>query len=82
MTIEEAIILMEEAYIEEDIKGLSPKDRLNFWASLKEFERPKIQRSVFEPINENDFQIEITYGSNKTKAHESISKPLDQSEKD
>jgi len=80
MTIEEAIILMEEKYIESDIKALSERDRLNFWASLKEFERPKIQRSVFEPINDKDFEINITYGNNKAKTHQSIPKSLDKPE--
>lgn len=82
MTIEEALILLETEYLEKDIKALSERDRLNFWASLKEFERPKIQRSVFEPVKNDDFKIVIEYGDSKTKTHQSISESLDQSEKD
>lgn len=61
MDIEEAIKLLESKHLESDIAKLTPKDRLNFWASLKEFERPKIQRSVFEPTKDEDFEIKITY---------------------
>jgi hypothetical protein len=48
MNIEEALELLEREHVEADIKKLSPKDRLNFWASLVEFIRPKIQRATHE----------------------------------
>lgn len=61
MNISEAIKLLE-SYVEGDIKKLTPKDRLNFWASLKEFETPKIQRTVVEPNSDEITEIKITYG--------------------
>ena len=82
MTIEEAIILIEHNHLEKDIKALTDIQRLNFWASLKEFERPKIQRSVFEPVKNSDIKIVIEYASDQAKTHKSISQPLDQSEED
>lgn len=83
MDIEEAIKLLESKHLESDIAKLSPKDRLNFWASLKEFIRPKIQRSVFEPIEEGEFKILIErYESNKAKAHEDFPQPLERTEED
>jgi hypothetical protein len=47
MTIKEQIKLLE-GLAEEDIKSLNPKDRLNYYNSLKEFELPKMQRSPFQ----------------------------------
>ena len=47
MTIKEQIELLE-GLAEEDIKSLNPKDRLNYYNSLKEFELPKMQRSPFQ----------------------------------
>ena len=60
MTIDEALILLE-SYVEADIKALEAKDRLNFWQSLSEFKRAKIQRVNFEPITDKDKQIKIVY---------------------
>jgi hypothetical protein len=48
MSIEEAIKLLESEYVEADIKKLTPIARLNFWANLVEFIRPKIQRATHE----------------------------------
>lgn len=47
MTIKEQIALLEEL-AETDIRKLSPKDRLNYYNSLKEFEVPKLQRSPYQ----------------------------------
>jgi len=47
MTIKEQIALLEEL-AENDIRKLSPKDRLNYYNSLKEFEVPKLQRSPYQ----------------------------------
>ena len=62
MNIEEALKLLEEDYVEQDIKALAPKDRLNFWQNLKEFTRAKIQRVNFEPLTDKDKRIKIVYG--------------------
>jgi len=47
MTIKEQIALLE-SLAEQDIRKLSPKDRLNYYNSLKEFEVPKLQRSPYQ----------------------------------
>ena len=47
MDIDEALELLERDHVENDIKKLSAKDRLNFWQTLKEFRQPKLQRSGF-----------------------------------
>ncbi len=62
MNIDEALKLLE-TYVEKDIKALEPRDRLNFWQALSEFNRPKIQRSTFEPLVDKDTQIKIVYGN-------------------
>jgi hypothetical protein len=65
MNIEEALILLEGEYVEGDIKKLSPKDRLAFWANLVEFIRPKIQRSTHE-LNAGEIEsIIIEYVESK-----------------
>ena len=60
MNIDEALALLE-TYVEKDIKNLDSKDRLNFWQSLSEFKRPKIQRVNYEPLTDKDKQIKIVY---------------------
>ncbi len=60
MTIEDQLTLLEE-FAEDDIKALTPKDRLNYFQTLKEFTRAKIQRANFEPITDKDKQIKIVY---------------------
>ena len=60
MNIKEALDLLEGTYVQEDIRKLQPKDRLNFWINLKEFEVPKIQRSTFEPNTDDEIEIIIT----------------------
>lgn len=61
MTIDEAVDLLEFEYVEEDIRKLQPKDRLAFWANLKEFQRAKLQRATHEP-NAGDVEaIIISY---------------------
>ena len=62
MTITEALELLEGTYVQTDIAKLLPKDRLNFWINLKEFNQPKIQRTMFEPSTEDDINITISYG--------------------
>ena len=63
MTIDEALAFLE-TYVEKDIRNLDAKDRLNFWQSLSEFKRAKIQRVNFEPLTDKDKQIKIIYGDN------------------
>ena len=46
MTIDEQLAYLE-VNILEDIKAMSPKDRAAYYQNLKEFERPKLQRSGF-----------------------------------
>ena len=60
MTITEALDLLESTYVETDIAKLLPKDRLNFWVNLKEFNQPKIQRTMFEPSIDEEIEIVIT----------------------
>lgn len=69
MNIEQAIELLESDYVENDIAKLQPKDRLAFWASIKEFQRAKIQRSTFEPVGENETEILIKYEQNTIDTH-------------
>ena len=64
MDIDEALLLLEREHVKADIEALTPRDRLNFWASLKEFDRPKLQRSVFEQAKNDDIKILIEYGDN------------------
>ena len=84
MSIDEALELLESEHMAKDIKDLTPKDRLNFWASLKEFQTPKLQRSLFEPIKDDQFKILIERynATNKDEAHQGISQPMDKSKKD
>ena len=63
MNIDEALKMLE-TYVEKDIRNLDAKDRLNFWQSLSEFKRAKIQRVNFEPLTDKDKQIKIIYGDN------------------
>ena len=60
MNIDEALTLLE-TFVEEDIKNLESKERLNFWQSLSEFKRAKIQRVNYEPLTDKDKQIKIVY---------------------
>ena len=60
MNIDQALKLLE-TYVEQDIKDLEARDRLNFWQALSEFNRPKIQRANFEPNIDKDTQILIAY---------------------
>lgn len=45
MSIDEQLEYLENGVLD-DIKRLTPKDRLNYYQGLKEFERPKLQRST------------------------------------
>ena len=60
MTVTEALELLEGTYVGDDIAKLQPKDRLNFWINLKEFNQPKIQRTQFEPATDESVEIIIT----------------------
>ena len=81
MNIDEALTLMEST-VEEDINGLTPKDRLLFWANLLEFKKAKIQRIPFEPVDSGAAKIIIQYADNTTSTHQDFSKPLDESKED
>jgi len=81
MTITEALQLLEETYVAEDIAKMQPKDRLNFWINLKEFNQPKIQRTMFEPHTEDDINITISYGD-KDDSYPGISEPVERAEED
>lgn len=67
MSIEEALELIEEAYVQQDIEALTPKDRLLFWSNLKEYQRAKIQRIPNEPIGADQIQIHISYDKDDYK---------------
>lgn len=65
MEVDEVLKMCEE-FLPDDIEGMSPKDRANFWAALKEFELPKYQRTPYRNTNddnEREFTINL-------KAHE------------
>jgi hypothetical protein len=81
MNIDEALTLMEST-VEEDINGLTPKDRLLFWANLLEFKKAKIQRIPFEPVDSGAAKIIIQYADNTTTTYEGLSEPLDDPKED
>lgn len=58
MTIDEQIAYLEDNILE-DIKKMSPKDRAGYYQNLKEFERPKLQRTGFVQDSELPQRIEI-----------------------
>ena len=53
MKLDEAIQLLEEM-LEDDIKALTPKDRVNIYFAAKEYQEPKRQRTS---IDHNDNKI-------------------------
>ena len=57
--IDDLISLLENVYVDKDIKSLEPKERLNVYLNVKEFQRAKIQRMQFEPITDESIQITI-----------------------
>lgn len=69
MDIREAIVLIESDYVEEAIEKLSknPKDLLNFWVLIKEFEQPKIQRKAEDIDQEQDTVFELKYEANNNQ---------------
>ena len=54
MTIEQATKMIEDSYLEEDIKTLGPKDRMILYQNLKEFTRAKLVRSNAMPSEEGE----------------------------
>ena len=54
MTLEEAIELYENDYLETDLQTMQPKDRLSWYTNAKEFQRAKMQRTS---INPNDQKL-------------------------
>ena len=67
--IKKYITLLENDYIEEDLKKLSPKDRLNWYLLIKEFEVPKLQRAGFQHGDDTIEEIVVKYvGKLKKKA--------------
>lgn len=58
MTISEQIEYLENR-IQSDIDAMSPRDRCNYYQSLKEFERPKMTRSTFTNDDSIPPRIEI-----------------------
>lgn len=82
MTIEEALIMIENDFLEKDIRTLSSDKRMVFYQTLKEFTRAKIQRSTFEPVGSKDAEIIIRYEQNTITPHENFSGTLDESETD
>jgi hypothetical protein len=67
MSIEEVIELLEDT-MEEDIRNMSPKDRLGFWANLKEFQQPKIMRAPLAPDEDTDTNFTIEYAGTGNKS--------------
>ena len=59
--IKKYLELLEKDYVMEDIDALSPKDRLNFWMLLKEFQVPKLARAGFMSGDDDIDQITVTY---------------------
>ena len=53
MSIDEQIEYLEQRS-QEDLELLSPKDRLWYYANIKEFQTPKRQRTS---INQNDSEL-------------------------
>ena len=53
MTLDEFIKTIEDM-LEEDIKLLTPKDRIAAWLNAKEFQKAKMQRTS---INPNDSKL-------------------------
>lgn len=64
MNIKDQLELLE-SMAEADIKKLSPKDRLSYYNSLKEFEIPKLQRSPFQTEAELPDKITIEVVTNE-----------------
>ncbi len=56
-----------EDNLEEDLKTLTPKDRLNFYLSLLEYFHPKQNRINFESDNQLD-KIEIVNATGNNKS--------------
>ena len=85
MGVEEAIDLIEES-LGEDIRKLSPKDRILVYDRLLEYKRPKIQRSTFEHGLDTETEIIIRYEENKEPdqaiTYKDIQEPLGGSEED
>ena len=59
--IKQYLALLEKDYIIEDIDALSPKDRLNWYLLLKEFEVPKLARTGYLSTADDIDQITVTY---------------------
>ena len=60
MNIEEAKDLLEEDYVRNDIKKLSPKDRLSFYVNILEFFQAKLMRgNVLQETEGTDKDITI-----------------------
>ena len=59
--LEKYLRLLERDYIKEDIESLNPKDRLNFYLLMKEFEVPKLQRVGYQAGADNVDEITVTY---------------------
>ena len=59
MNLKEAKELLEVEYIEDDIKSLSPKDRLTFYLGLMEYFNPKLNRVGYDMESDDNEIIEV-----------------------
>ena len=59
MKLYEAKELLESEYIEDDIKSLSPKDRLTFYLGLMEYFNPKLNRVGYDMESDDNEIIEV-----------------------
>ena len=67
MNLKESKELLEETYIEEDIKSLSPKDRLTFYLGMLEYFQPKINRIGYD-LESDDKEIIEVYAANRDQS--------------
>ena len=59
MNVDSFITTIEDIYLEEDLKSLSPKDRISIYLSAKEFTRAKLQRGNAVPADQSEEERNI-----------------------
>ena len=66
----EYIRMLESEYVDEDIESLTPRDRLNFYLAIKEFEIPKLQRAGYISTAEDVESIQVNYKKPKDEPND------------
>lgn len=64
MTLEELIEEIEVKHLQADLESLSPKDRIQVYINVKEYQRAKLMRANFVPEedeHEKDINIIIKH---------------------